>query len=313
MSKKLIAIAAATALALTGLVATSASAATYSTAVTGATAGTGTSADPYTVPVPTGDVLRWESTAANNTTLKFVVTKTADATSVNVSSTGSIKLITAAQLADSASDSTTGAATLSDSAVASTYTFYARTTSTTAGTVTVTNDGNTSTFNVKGIAGKAYKVAYTGPSIASTGVAYSVTAKVTDMFGNPVSGLVAGHFTATGLGAFASSITETVTESTTKGTYTVKTAAGDVTTSGAGMLSVVLGGSGASAEVTAFGDQALTGTVSVNSTDPAVSITALTAQVASLQASVTALTADYNSLATKYNKLVKKSKRVAKK
>jgi hypothetical protein len=71
---------------------------------------------------------------------------------------------------------------------------------------------------------------------------------------------------------------------------------------GAGLLSVVLTTAVYTA-VTAFGDPVLTATLSVNSADPAVQITALQAQVA-------ALTADYNALATRWNKKVDSKRRV---
>jgi hypothetical protein len=132
------------------------------------------------------------------------------------------------------------------------------------------------------------------------------------MIGVSVS-LVAANFVSTGLGAFAAAPTETVTESTaTKGTYTIKLAAADAAATGAGLLSVVLT-TKVYDEVDAFGDLGATATLSVNSSDPAVSIAALNAQVTALTGQVGTLTSDYNSLATKYNKLVKKSKRVAKK
>jgi len=226
---------------------------------------------------------------------------------ITASSTGGIKLLTATQLADTANTtSKTGAQTLSMAAAAYAGVFYATTTSTTGGTITISNGGNTTTLNVKGVSTKGYKMVLSGPTLASKGVIYSFTAVVTDMFGNPTTGLLAANFVSTGLGAFAATPTETVTESTTKGTYTIKLAAADAAATGSGLLSVVLTTLVYTEVEASFGSLVDTATLSVNSADPTVSIAALQAQLASL-------TADYNALATKYNKLVKKSKRVAKK
>jgi hypothetical protein len=317
MSKKLIAVASAAALALTAFVAvpSMAAAGDYSVTVTTKIAGTGADAttNAITVNVPTGDVIRASATTTDTTALTITVATTTATGSVTASSTGGIKLLTAAELAASTTTSKSGAQTLSMAAASNSAVFYAFTTSTTGGTLTVSNGGNTTTLYVKGVSANGYNLTISGPSIASKGVAYSFTAVVKDMFGNPTTGLLAANFVSTGLGAFAASPTETVTESTaTPGTYTIKLAAADAAATGAGLLSVVLT-TKIYTEVEAFGDLGSTATLAVNSTDPAVSIAALQTQVTALTGQVATLTSDYNKLATKYNKLVKKSKRVAKK
>jgi len=307
MSKKLIAVASAAALALTAFVAVPSMAADgdYSVAVTTKIAGTGADAttNAITVNVPTGDVIRASATTTDTTALTITVATTTATGAITASSTGGIKLLTATQLADTANTtSKTGAQTLSMAAAAYAGVFYATTTSTTGGTITISNGGNTTTLNVKGVSAKGYKMVLSGPTLASKGVIYSFTAVVTDMFGNPTTGLLAANFVSTGLGAFAATPTETVTESTTKGTYTIKLAAADAAATGSGLLSVVLTTLVYTEVEASFGSLVDTATLSVNSADPTVSIAALQAQLASL-------TADYNALATKYNKLVKKSKR----
>ena len=315
MSKKLIAVASAAALALTAFVAvpSMAAAGDYSVTVTTKIAGTGADAttNAITVNVPTGDVIRASATTTDTTALTITVATTTATGSVTATSTGGIKLLTAAELAATTTTSKTGAQTLSMAAASHSAVFHAYTTSTTGGTLTVSNGGNTTTLYVKGVSANGYNIALSGPSIASKGVAYSFTAVVKDMFGNPTTGLLAGNFVSTGLGAFAASPTETVTESTaTPGTYTIKLLAADAAGTGAGLLSVVLT-TKVYTEVDAFGDLVDTATISVNSSDPATTISALQAQVTALTTQVAALTSDYNALAKKWNKGKKKSKRVA--
>lgn len=317
MSKKLIAIASAAALALTAFVAVPSMAATgdYGVAITTKIAGTGADAttNAITVNVPTGDVIRASATTTDTTALTITVATTTATGAVTASSTGGIKLLTAAELAAATTTSKSGLQTLSMAAAANSAVFHAFTTSTTGGTIVISNGGNTTTLYVKGVSASGYKMVLSGPSIASKGVAYSFTAVVTDMFGNPTTGLLAANFVSAGLGAFATAPTETVTESTTKGTYTIKLAAADAAATGSGLLSVVLTTLVYAENLVAFGDIGTTATISVNSSDPASSIAALQAQVTAGAVQNAALTADFNALATKYNKLVKKSKRVAKK
>ena len=309
MSKKLIAVASAAALALSALAAPALAApvAAGSFAVqmsTSVNAGSGADAttNAITVNVPTEDVIRASATAADTTAVTFGVDTTTTTGAVSVSSTGGIKLLTLTQLQDTANtDSTSGTQTLSLAAVASEAEFYAFTTSTTAGTVTISNGGNTAVYYVKGVSAKGYKMTVSGPSVASNGVAYEFTAVVSDMFGNPTTGLASANFVATGLGAFTAAPAVTRTETATKGTYKLKLGTGDVASSGAGLLSVVLTTAIYAEAEASFGKRVSTATLSVNSSDPSVTIAALTASVA-------ALTADYNALAVKFNKKVKKAK-----
>ena len=157
MSKKLIAVAAAAALALTALVAPANAAnstlevtvpafteAQYGDADAVTVVGTGlTSTAAWEVAVPSQDVIRSTSTAARSA-LGLLVKTRSDNAAVAVTSTGSVKLLTAAQLAASTTTSATGTQSLSltanDSGVA---TFFAYSTSTTAGSITVTEAGTT--------------------------------------------------------------------------------------------------------------------------------------------------------------------------
>jgi hypothetical protein len=306
MSKKLIAVAAAAALALTALVATPASAGAFAVAVDGNTGGDGIAAtSAYTVPVPSTDVIRYVDggAASAQTAVELDVEVTATGGTASFSATGGVRLLNATQLADATTDSKTGTTSLSVTAAATEALAYAYNTSTTAGTVVVTNGGNSKTIYIKGISAKAYKVTASGSTFASKGVDYEATVVVADMFGNPTTDLTDASFTVTGLGAFASNITESgnIEETTTDGTYTITVPAAEVSSTGTGLLQITTVAGDSYADDSDFADLSIIATVSVNSTAPATTISALQAQVA-------ALTADYNALAAKWNKRVASKK-----
>jgi hypothetical protein len=301
MSKKLIAVASATALALAAIAGPALASApangTFRVDISGNIAGTGANATTaaLTVSVPTSDIVR-----TNRAAINFKVYTTTETGTITASSTGGVKLLSTTQAATA--KSTSGAQSLTVTAAGYVGDVYAFTTSTSAGTVTITNGGNTVTYFVAGVSEKGYKIAVSGSGSASVGVEYEVTVKVTDMFGNPVSGLET-DLTFTGFGAFAStpSVETAVEETAVDGTYTAGLAVADT---GAGLLTATLAGSAADAAVAAFGKRVLTGTLSVNSSDPAVAIANLQKQVVALQEIVDRKVSKkrYNTLARKWNK-----------
>jgi hypothetical protein len=312
MSKKLIAVASAAALALSALVAAPASASTFSVTMDGGTNVGSTATDATTVNVPTLDVVRFNTTEANSSAVEYTVNTTTATGVVTVSTTGSVKVIgeadyTAAHaVAANVPTSKSGATTLSLAAAGSKAIFYAFTTSTENGTVTITNAGNSVTYFVEGIAGLAYNVTVTGPATASKGVDYKFSATVTDVFGNPItSGLTIDEdgFVVDQLGAFtAAPELSTAVGNGTKGVWNFEVATAE---SGAGLLTVEVGGEEAVADdIAGFPDASLSATLSVNSADPATTITALTAQIAALQVIVDRKVTKkrYNTLARKWNR-----------
>jgi hypothetical protein len=317
MSKKLIAVASATALALSALVGVApASATAFAVTVNGEVAGTGSDAttNALTVEVPTQDLIRKSAnaSAAFNSAIEFDVTATTSTGAVTATATGGVKLLNATQLADADTTSKSGAQSLTVAAVANNAKIYAFTTSTTAGTVTISNGGNTTTYFLRGLSTKGYKLTLNAASAATKGVDYKFTASVVDMFGNPTSGLAIANFVMTGLGAFASDADGNATETesaTTKGTYTITIPGSDVSSSGAGLATVVLTTAVYTENEDAFGKTDVTKTLSVNSVDPTTQITALTAQVAALTAQLAAsrpmatsvTKKKYNTLARKWN------------
>jgi len=315
MSKKLIAVAAAAALALTGLVAAPASA----SAITNVTIydKTNTAGLAFTAGHTDSDSAVTASTfaAARNvvfntsvtnqatrTAVRFDVNTASAASAINITATGGVRMI--ATIA-STTKVTDGVQALNGSTVsgALTYTFYAWNTSTTAGSVVIDTGASKMTFYVKGVVGDAYNVATpvwptSLPQSSTTG---KVTFTLTDAYGNPVS--AASPVTITPLGATASAPTYSSTNKTWSSTLTVSATATTVALQ-IEVTAVDLSANG-------FAAPANVAFTTVTSGSLSAQVTALTAQVAALTASVAGLTADYNSVAKKYNKLVKKSKRVA--
>jgi hypothetical protein len=204
MSKKLIAVAAAAALALTGLVGVAPASATAPTITldvtafaTGSQAGTSV-ALANTVPVPSTNVLTTTATPVTADT-----TRTVDLANllvddvITVTTTGAVKAINSVTGLGSASanwDVTSFGKTSITKTVTSAGSdaFQVFTTSTDVGTVTVkvVRTGTTveKTYYIKGVAGLAYNLSVSGvpETLANTKKA-DFTWTVTDVFGNKVT------------------------------------------------------------------------------------------------------------------------------
>jgi len=321
MSKKLIAVASAAAIALSALVGVApaqallvdvsatapASASVWATNYANRSSGSGSQASPVMIIVPDA------GTVGATDILKLVVSSTLKRTAITASVSNGIKLLDAPGDATNkytSASGTTGLAAAQTTDAAGAYTFYAFPTSTTAGVITVTIGTDVTQIYVQGTVGRAYDItSVTIPAIEPKATG-TVVATVTDAFGNALATTASGTLTLSRVGGTGGAQGEISYSETTKRYQLVITApdaAGQ-----AAYSAVVKDLTATTAMVTAFGEpQTYFGLVTFSST--ADKVTALTAQVATLTASVTALTADYNALATKYNKLVKKSKRVAKK
>jgi len=299
MSKKLIAVAAAAALALTGLVATPATSAVGAFSVTVSTniAGTGlTAANAYTVLLPTQDVLRADGVGATITTIRVVSTTPITTDTVRVVTTGGVKAITKSAfdaLTATTRKTTSGSADTSVASVDGNATFYIYTTSTTAGTATVSSSSGSTTFYVKGTTPAPYNVvAKAVPATAATSSDTVIDLTVTDAFGNAIEEDT--NATITKVGPVTLSNGAKISwdaDRSTMYTTVVGSAAGNAS------VNIELGAT----KVTAFGTpKTVFFTVAVGGTQAEL--------ITSLNASVASLKADYNALAAKYNKLVKKKK-----
>jgi len=325
MSKKLIAVAAAAALALSALVAAPATAAAFGVSLNGDVGAGGniglTSATAAEANLPTQDVLRYATADATTTgtVVRVDVTTTAIDKTVSVTTTGGVKVLTAAQWASSAVAKKSTAGATSVSAATETGTdgaaFYIFTTSTTAGSAVFTQDGNSRTVYLAGINPVAYNLNFSTSATAEIDGDIEITGNVTDAFGNKITGITApgtslspvfvDPMTVQAFGGAGTTIgdwEEAVdADDVGTGTYTFTVTAGD--TAGAKIVGLT---SANTTKVTALGTPKSTVYFSVNVASLAAQVTALTAQVA-------ALTTDYNALAAKWNKRVASKKAPKKK
>jgi hypothetical protein len=320
MSKKLIAVASAAALALTALVAVPANAATI-TSVTvfhgGSSAGEALSSHvdsdsalQATTWASARNVLFGNSTDnATRTALRFDVL-TSGATSVTVTSKDGVKIAASITSAGSpikvdAGSTTLTATTTAGSSTTLTYTFYAWTTASAAGSVVIETPNSKNTYYVKGKVGPAYNLAsVTFPTSLYTGQTDAkVTYTLSDAYGNLIAD--GTKLTPTGFGTTFNAATYSTT------TKLYSSTLGSITGDNVALQLSLPAFDGTDYTTVGFAKAVTSAFKLVSSASLATQVTALTAQVATLQASVAALTADYNSVAKKYNKLVKKSKRVA--
>jgi hypothetical protein len=306
MSKKLIAVAAAAALALTGLVAVPANSTvgTFTVTANGQTAGgTGLNADSaYTIQLPTQDVLRYGAPGGVTTSVFRIEVQTPGTTdTVRVVTTGGVKVLTKAAfdaLTSTTNNSKAGSADTSLAAAGGSAEFILYTTSTTAASVTVSSGSNSNVLWVKGITPAPYNVAVkNAPATVPTSVDTKVDFTVTDAFGNAIEETT--NATITKVGPVTLSNEAKLTWDTDRKTLTAT-----ITGSAAGnaSVSVELGAT----KVDAFGTpKTVFFTTAVGGTQAEL-ITALTTQVASLKT-------DYNKLAARWNKLVASKKAPKKK
>jgi hypothetical protein len=249
MSKKLMAVAAAAALALSALVAAPASAAvgielndrvrttpgtttvTTDRALTPGSEGLAETTA-ITMMVPFKNVLKYDETVSaastsalsrDNSLIKVAVEVPAANTTVTATTTGGVKVIDGFLYSGilKATDSSTGVSLLakdgktthSEQTVGTgvTVEFYVFTTSTTAGTLVVSYPGSSTTYYIKGLAGEAYNLTVNAPTdVATTGDGSALTVSVSDIFGNAIADLTHNNFQISTLGA-GSSITDQAT------------------------------------------------------------------------------------------------------
>jgi hypothetical protein len=310
MSKKLIAVASAAALALSALVGVApASANDVSLVITGGGAEAGTaSTTAISVNVPASNTVVWSTASSTTGTALRVVATAAAGASLNITSTGgAAKFLTTTQFdatAPNAATSATGTSSLTGVATGGTFTFYITTTSVDVSTIVVESSSSKVTRFVKGTAGLAYNVTATGPSFVQTAVAADVVVKATDIFGNAVS--VGGNqITATYLGGVSENTTATAYRTATRDAV-IKVQGTATFGPGSIVVSIADDARRAAADIAGFPTRSFSTFISVNNSNPVT-------QVAALQAQVTALTAEYNALVSRWNKRVESRKAPKKK
>jgi len=320
MSKKLIAVASAAALALSALVAIPAAGSVGPFQVTEAdsiSANDGSTKDlEHTILVPSANVVRYDAgVPTTNMLVQYTVTTPVAGDAVSaVAAGGGAKLVTQAQVTAGSLTSASGALTASGvSDTAGQYVFYAFTTSTADSTITVTSGSNSAVFFIKGVSDKSngYKLNFTATntSTAPSGlVKFSGT--VTDAFGNIMTGILTGDLVLTGIGGdlgAAALDKDEFDQDAITGVITFETANRDSV--GPAAMSLAMGtglaaAAGAPTKVTAFGDPIGTQFFTATAVDLAAQVTALTAQVAALQVIVARKVTKkrYNTLARKWNR-----------
>ena len=335
MSKKLIAVASAAALALTGLVvmptvATAVGPFAVSTALSDTLSRAGSSADgstatkELTILVPSQDVLRLDvissgdpNSSTTGTLLRFKVTTPAGGATVTATAAlGGAKLITQAQVDAGSLTTASGAASISvTSDTNGAVTFYAYTTSTADSTITVSSGSNSKVLWVKGVSGllNSYKLNFTASPVATAASGkVTFTGTVTDMFGNVMSGVTSTSIRINGIGG-------NLTTGLSAGSFAQNATTGVVTfevtnrdTSGPAAINLLMttaltATEGVPTKVTALGDPVGTQFFNVSAVDLSAQVTSLTAQVAALQAQMADMRTKARSVTKKkYNTLARK-------
>lgn len=286
LKKPLIAIAAAVAIAGTMLFAGPANASSATLTVAGsspATAGTA-SASAIALPVPS------DNDVSSADALRIALSGVTAGSNVTVTATNA-KIVTAVTSGSTIVKVDSGVSTATiPTGTGTTADIYVYTTTTETGSVAVTANGNTTTYYVKGTAGSAYNLTVVAPAVANLGAAVEVTATVTDVFGNAVTGATISSTVIRGsIGSFSYDSTDKRYEAT----LTAPATAGTTVVANTITASAVTGLAKPVTEVVS-----------------SISVTDLAGQVAVLQAKVDSMvTKDkYNKLAKKWNKKFPKSK-----
>ena len=327
MSKKLIAVASASVLALSALVGiapatalpvvTNATGAAFVSAE-GGNSGTGTSADPILDNVPTSGTVT--STSVTTTeVLRMSISSTLKSRPVTITATAGIKLLDEAGNATNKYTATSGKDSLTlttTSAGAATFVAYATTTSTGVITVSITDSSTPAITDVtqvfvKGVAGSAYAIKSITPptSVAPEGKGTFVAVLV-DAWGNVVEAGAELAVTVVGGGtgtAFADETTVTGVANKISWSTTTKRHAGILTagsTAGQIAVSAQLAGTATADQIAAFGTPVRTYFTVITTASAAAQVTALTAEVAALKAQLAATVtkAKFNKLAKRWNK-----------
>jgi hypothetical protein len=171
-----------------------------------------------------------------------------------------------------------------------TATFYAFTTKTTTGSVVVTAGGSSSTYYLKGVAGPAYNLSVSVPTVAGLGSDVDFTATATDVFGNAVEN--AAITTTLLRGTVKTALTWNSTDKLYKGVITTPATAGTV----AGIATI------SATDVTGLAKAVKEVSFSIAAADLATQVATLSALLAKAQADAAKANKKFNRLAKRWNK-----------
>jgi hypothetical protein len=287
LKKPLIAMAAALALATTTLVAPAS--ASLSAAVTVGSTDVATTSKVATTPatptVPSDNKVDLADA------VKFVIT-VATGTVVRATATDA-KLVTALDAVDAPVPASAGTASVEiNTGSGTTATFYAFTTKTTAGSVVVSAGGSSSTYYLKGVAGPAYNLSVSVPTVAGLGSDVDFAATATDVFGNVVEN--ATITTALLRGTVKTVLTWNSTDKLYKGVITTPATAGVV----AGIATI------SATDVVGLSKAVKEASFTIAAADLATQVATLQALVVTLEAKVANKVTKkrFNTLARKWNR-----------
>jgi len=199
MSKKLIAVASAAALALSALVGTAPASAAFSDP-TILDAGTGNglaSTTPLVTGINTLNTIVVDTTVPDaqttSTAARFAFSGLTNGkvVSMRTAATTSVKFLersTAEKLTGETINASSGANSLDLTVAAGTATFYVHNVSTTAEAFTVSYDGNTTVYYIKATQGAPYNVSATFPTTIGASATGDIVATLTDHRGNVIKG-----------------------------------------------------------------------------------------------------------------------------
>ena len=199
MSKKLIAVASASALALSALVGIAPANAAFSDpTIMDAASTTGLSS---TVPLQTGintlntivnlGAADGAANGATNTAARFAYTGLTNGKVISLRGTGGVKFLersTAEALTGEVINASSGVSSLDLPITVTTAVFYVHNTSTTAESFTVSYDGNTTVYWIKASEGAPYNVSATFPTTIGASATGDVLVTLTDHRGNVIKG-----------------------------------------------------------------------------------------------------------------------------
>lgn len=290
IKKPLIAIASAVALVATAFVASPASAAVSAAVTVGVTDVATTSqvvSTPATPTVPSDNKVDLADT------VKFIVTVAAN-TVVTATATDA-KIVTTLDATDAPVSASAGITSFSgNSGSGTTVTLYAYTTKTTTASVVISTGGSSATYYLKGVAGPAYKLTAVVPTVANLGGTAEVTALVTDVFGNAVTGATVSSTVIRGT---LGTVSYDAADKRYEATFTAPATAGTAIVA----LSIP-----APTAVTAISAPVSDLVANIVVADLAGQVATLSAQVAELEAKLVVATKLAATNKTKYNTLAKK-------
>lgn len=228
MSKKLIAVAAATALALAGLIAPANAAASEASLGDGWAASTGVNDGSTSAKAATVDVPEDNEISVSDLTAGEIDLTTDDGADVVVTATGAARLLKSTDTTDTNSedvDNTKAGRTSLSFESDGSDTVYVYTTSTTAASVSVRITTSTTTYNktfyVKGVAGDPYYFNTVAgvPAVLEDGDEAEVSLKLTDVFGNSITGTNGDDYAELTLGSYDYDTSGDFDWNASKGTY----------------------------------------------------------------------------------------------